>query len=86
MCLQTIALTCWVPLSLQVLKSACYLTVYYAFAQPRAVIWQMYLVTVAIVYCCTGTAYLLSFVRTLPDLVHCFGHAVQRLPCIVVCV
>jgi hypothetical protein len=33
---------------------------YYSFAQPRAVVWQMYAVTAAISYCCTGTAYMLS--------------------------
>ncbi|KAK9815422.1 hypothetical protein WJX72_003407 [[Myrmecia] bisecta] len=42
------------------MRSAVYLILYYSFAQPRAVIWQMYLVTVGIVYACTGTAYLLS--------------------------
>ena len=36
------------------------MVMYYSFAQPRAVIWQMYLCTVAIVYACTGTAYFLS--------------------------
>ena len=36
---------------------------YYSFAQPRAVPWQMYLVTVAIMYCCTGTAYFIGQVR-----------------------
>lgn len=38
---------------------------YYSFAQPRAVIWQMYLCTVAIVYACTGTAYLMSQVSAV---------------------
>ncbi|DBA93405.1 TPA: hypothetical protein ACH3X2_003675 [Trebouxia sp. C0005] len=42
------------------LKSLLYMVMYYSFAQPRAVIWQMYLCTVAIVYACTGTAYLMS--------------------------
>ncbi|KAL3137532.1 hypothetical protein ABBQ38_004816 [Trebouxia sp. C0009 RCD-2024] len=42
------------------LKSGLYMVMYYSFAQPRAVIWQMYLCTVAIVYACTGTAYLMS--------------------------
>ena len=45
------------------LKSLLYMVMYYSFAQPRAVIWQMYLCTAAIVYACTGTAYLLSQVR-----------------------
>lgn len=40
------------------------MVMYYSFAQPRAVIWQMYLCTVAIVYACTGTAYLMSQVLT----------------------
>ena len=39
------------------------MVMYYSFAQPRAVIWQMYLCTVAIVYACTGTAYLMSQVH-----------------------
>lgn len=42
------------------LRSGCFLTMYYSFAQPRAVVWQMYVVTVAISYCCTGFAYMLS--------------------------
>ena len=46
------------------LKSLLYMVMYYSFAQPRAVIWQMYLCTVAIVYACTGTAYLMSQVST----------------------
>ena len=46
------------------LKSLLYMVMYYSFAQPRAVIWQMYLCTVAIVYACTGTAYLMSQVLT----------------------
>ena len=44
-------------------RSLVYLITYYTFAQPRAAAAQMYLVTVAIVYCCTGTAYFLSQVR-----------------------
>ncbi|GAB4817511.1 hypothetical protein N2152v2_004557 [Parachlorella kessleri] len=42
------------------LRSAVYLIMWYSFAVPRAIIWQMYLVTVAIIYCCSGTAYFLS--------------------------
>ena len=41
-------------------RSLMYLVMYYTFAQPRAAALQMYLVTVAIVYCCSGTAYFLS--------------------------
>lgn len=48
------------------LKSGLYMVMYYSFAQPRAVIWQMYLCTVAIVYACTGTAYLMSQVTPAP--------------------
>lgn len=47
------------------LRAVVYMTMYYSFSQPRAVIWQMYVVTVAIVYCCTGTAYFLSQVFSL---------------------
>ena len=43
-----------------ILRSAIYMVMYYSFAQPRAIIWQMYLVTYAIMYACTGMAYLLS--------------------------
>jgi len=50
------------------LKSLLYMVMYYSFAQPRAVIWQMYLCTVAIVYACTGTAYLMSQVGNASDL------------------
>lgn len=43
-----------------VLRSTIYFVMYYSFASPRAVIWQMLLVSVAITYCCTGVAYVLS--------------------------
>ena len=33
---------------------------YQSFAQPRAVLWQMYVVTAAIIYACMGIAYTLS--------------------------
>jgi hypothetical protein len=36
---------------------------YYTFSQPRAVVWQMYVVTAAIYYACTGVAYTLSQAR-----------------------
>lgn len=42
------------------LRCGVYLIMYYSFSQPRAVLWQMYLVTCAIYYACTGMAYLLS--------------------------
>lgn len=42
------------------LRSAVYLSAWHSFASPRAAVWQMYLVTAAIVYACTGQAYLLS--------------------------
>jgi hypothetical protein len=42
---------------------AVYLVMYYTFSQPRAVVWQMYVVTVAIYYACTGMADTLSQVR-----------------------
>lgn len=44
-------------------RAAIYLIMWYSFASPRAVIWQMYLVSLGVVYCCAGTAYLLSQVR-----------------------
>jgi len=43
-----------------VVKPALYMAMYYAFAQPRMDWTTAYLVTVAITYCCTGIAYLLS--------------------------
>ncbi|KAL4449383.1 hypothetical protein ABPG77_007027 [Micractinium sp. CCAP 211/92] len=43
-----------------VMRSTIYFVMYYSFASPRAVIWQMLLVSVAITYCCTGVAYVLS--------------------------
>lgn len=51
-----------------ILRSAIYMVMYYSFAQPRAIIWQMYLVTYAIMYACTGMAYLLSQVGPLAGL------------------
>lgn len=45
------------------LRCAVYLSMYYSFSQPRAVLWQMYMVTCAIYYACTGMAYVLSQVR-----------------------
>ena len=61
-----------------ILRSAIYMVMYYSFAQPRAIIWQMYLVTYAIMYACTGMAYLLSqvsnvailFLALSPALIH----------------
>lgn len=44
------------------LRCATYLALYWSFAQPRAVLWQMYLVTLALSYCCTGIAYVLSVI------------------------
>eukprot|EP00775_Hariotina_reticulata_P010763 gene10763-10919_t len=46
------------------LRCGVYLIMYYSFSQPRAVLWQMYLVTCAIYYACTGMAYLLSQVMS----------------------
>lgn len=43
-----------------VVKCAVYLAAWYGFASPRAVIWQMYAITLAVAYCCTGMAYWLS--------------------------
>lgn len=45
---------------LSLIHSAVYLVMWYSFAVPRAVVWQMYAVTAATVYACTGMAYLLS--------------------------
>ncbi len=44
-------------------RSLLYLVMYAAFAQPRAALWQMYLVAVCLVYCTTGAAYFLSQVK-----------------------
>ena len=57
------------------------MVMYYSFAQPRAVIWQMYLCTVAIVYACTGTAYLMSQVLSqfLPFEGFCLLNSVTNL-------
>lgn len=41
-------------------RSLLYLVMYAAFAQPRAALWRMYLVTVCLAYCTTGVAYFLS--------------------------
>ena len=57
-----VALDIWDHLGI-ILRSAIYMIMYYSFAQPRAIIWQMYLVTYAIMYACTGMAYLLSQVK-----------------------
>jgi hypothetical protein len=42
------------------MRCAVYLVMYYTFSQPRAVVWQMFVVTAAIYYACTGMAYMLS--------------------------
>ena len=42
------------------LKSAVYLALYDSFAQPRATLGSMFLVTLGTVYVCTGAAYLLA--------------------------
>lgn len=51
-----------------VLRCAVYLIMYYTYSQPRAVVWQLYVVTCAIYYSCQGQAFLLSQVRGL------YGH------------
>lgn len=43
-----------------VLRSAVYLIMYYTYSQPRAVVWQLYVVTCGIFYACQGQAFLLS--------------------------
>jgi hypothetical protein len=48
-----------------VLRCAVYLIMYYTYSQPRAVVWQLYMVTCAIYYSCQGQAFLLSQVRGL---------------------
>lgn len=45
-----------------IVRPLVYLVLYYSFAQPRAVAWRMYLVSIAIMYCCNGIGYLLSLV------------------------
>jgi ABC-type multidrug transport system ATPase subunit len=50
-----------------IIKCAVYLAAWYAFASPRAVVWQMYAVTLAIAYCCTGMAYWLSQIAATPE-------------------
>lgn len=47
-----------------IMRCAVYLVMYYTFSQPRAVVWQMYVVTAAIYYACTGMAYVLSQVSS----------------------
>ena len=42
------------------MRASIYFVMYYSWASPRAVIWQMLLVSIAITYCCTGLAYVLS--------------------------
>ena len=46
-------------------RAGLFLLMYQSFARPRAVLWQMYLVTAAIIYACTGMAYFLSQVQAL---------------------
>lgn len=41
-------------------RVGAYLVMWVSFASPRAVLWQLYLVAVALFYACTGTAYVLS--------------------------
>jgi hypothetical protein len=43
-----------------VLRCAVYLISYQTTSQPRAVVWQLYVVTCAIYYSCQGQAFLLS--------------------------
>jgi hypothetical protein len=54
------------PAAGMVLRCAVYLIMYYTYSQPRAVVWQLYVVTCAIYYSCQGQAFLLSQV--------CFEH------------
>jgi hypothetical protein len=48
-----------------VLRCAVYLIMYYTYSQPRAIVWQLYVVTCAIYYSCQGQAFLLSQVGFL---------------------
>ena len=47
-------------------RALLYMVMYTSFAQPRAVLWQMYFVTAAVIYACMGTAYFLSQVSHQP--------------------
>ena len=47
-------------------RALLYMVMYTSFAQPRAVLWQMYVVTAAVIYACTGTAYFLSQASFVP--------------------
>lgn len=49
-----------VDVAAALVHSAVYLIMWYSFAVPRAVVLQMYVVTVVTVYTCTGMSYLLS--------------------------
>lgn len=49
-----------------VLRCGVYLIMYYTYSQPRAVVWQLYVITMAIYFACQGQAFLLSQVRRMP--------------------
>jgi hypothetical protein len=59
----TTAGACFIAVAGMLLRCGVYLIMYYSFSQPRAVLWQVYLVTCAIYYACTGMAYFLSQVN-----------------------
>lgn len=73
-----------------VLRCAVYLISYQTTSQPRAVVWQLYVVTCAIYYSCQGQAFLLSQVgvttvcnqdarllSSLPNIQACSGQLLQ---------
>ena len=61
-------------------RAGLFLVMYQSFARPRAVLWQMFLVTAAIIYACTGMAYLLSQARALALSMRLPGSPLARLP------
>jgi hypothetical protein len=51
-----------VDLSHVIIKPALYLSMFYFYNNPRSSFMEVYVVTLALVYCCSGIAYVLSIV------------------------
>ena len=52
-----------------ILKGLCYLSLYYSYAQHRALFGEMFLVTAAVIYSCSGFGYLFSKALSHPPII-----------------
>lgn len=58
-----------------ILKGLCYLSLYYSYAQPRALFKDMFFVTSALIYSCCGFGYLISKVPPFERSLEAWGRS-----------